>query len=511
MRHRAGFQVRSLLGVGTLSAAMVLGTLPASPASAVGGAPVAVPDIHPTPVVAGQSVTISPLVNDSDPDNDPLTLATVTVATPNSGSAVSSGNDVVVTPSASFAGSMVIDYTVTDGTQTAGSTITVSVTPPPNKPPVAVDDNAKAVAGSTVRVKVLANDSDPDDPGGDLTIAGVLVKTSGAGTASIDGQEIVVKTSVTFAGSMLILYRVADPDGASATATLTVTVTKPVPPNRAPVARGDKATVRAGQSVTVRVLANDSDPDGDPISLVSVGKPTSGTATRYRSSITYKAPNSPGKAWISYTIKDSRGARARGVLTVTITSAAVSRGQVESALKRLRLPTGSANGVYDAHTRRALCTWRTVTGRAAHRGLPTAAEARAIVATTKLPRARSVMVNGLTVSVTCQAVFWVNKDRQYRRIMPASTGSPGYRTRLGTWRIFRTHHTWRYSTLYPDARMYKPMQFSGGQAIHGSASDSMVKTYPASHGCVRMLHRDIDAMQAAGVGNGTLVRVIGYW
>ena len=121
------------------------------------------------------------------------------------------------------------------------------------------------------------------------------------------------------------------------------------------------------------------------------------------------------------------------------------------------------------------------------------------------------MVVGVNVSVTCQAAFWVGADREYRRVMAASSGKPGYRTRLGVHRIFRTHNVWRTSTIYPEARMYKPMQFSGGQALHGSATDSLVRTYPASHGCVRMLHRDIDAMQAGGVGNGTLVRVFGAW
>jgi lipoprotein-anchoring transpeptidase ErfK/SrfK len=55
------------------------------------------------------------------------------------------------------------------------------------------------------------------------------------------------------------------------------------------------------------------------------------------------------------------------------------------------------------------------------------------------------------------------------------------------------------------------MQFSGGQALHGSATDRLVTTSPASHGCVRMLHRDIDALQSGGVDNGTLVRVFGAW
>ena len=121
------------------------------------------------------------------------------------------------------------------------------------------------------------------------------------------------------------------------------------------------------------------------------------------------------------------------------------------------------------------------------------------------------MVPGVNISITCQAVFWVSPQDTYRRIMPGSSGMQGFRTRLGTWRVFITRTTWRYSTIYPEARMYKPMQFSGGQAIHGSATDALVKTYPASHGCVRMLHRDIDALQAGGVRNGTLVKVFGTW
>jgi hypothetical protein len=259
------------------------------------------------------------------------------------------------------------------------------------------------------------------------------------------------------------------------------------------------------------VLANDSDPDGDRITLVSVSKAKHGRATKSGSTVVYTAPKSwTGTVRVTYTIKDARGARDKAVLKVVVRKPAGPRA-VEAALRRLGMPTGSVNGHYDALTRRAVCAWRTVTGRPAHRGLPTAAEARSIVDMRGLPRARASMVSGVNVSVTCQTVFWVRSDHSYRRIMPASTGKAGYGTRLGVHRIFRTFNVWRTSTIYPDAQMYKPRQFSGGQAIHGSASDSMVKTYPASHGCVRMLHRDMDALQAGGVGNGTLVKVFGAW
>ncbi len=273
------------------------------------------------------------------------------------------------------------------------------------------------------------------------------------------------------------------------------------------------------------MLANDRDRDGDKIRLVKVLSASKGKARKSGSKVRYKAPASfSGKVRITYRIRDARGASDKGLLKVRVKPkprpkpkpARVSKGvpsrtAVEAALARLRLPGGVVNGVYDARTMRALCTWRTVTGRSAHRGLPSTAEARALVATKSLPKPRSWMVSGVNVSRTCQAAFWVSNNRNYRRIMPASTGMGKYATRLGTNRIFITHRTWRYSTLYPEARMYKPLQFDGGQAIHGSASDSLVKTYPASHGCVRMLHRDINALHAGGVGNGTWVKVFGAW
>jgi lipoprotein-anchoring transpeptidase ErfK/SrfK len=47
--------------------------------------------------------------------------------------------------------------------------------------------------------------------------------------------------------------------------------------------------------------------------------------------------------------------------------------------------------------------------------------------------------------------------------------------------------------------------------VHGSATDALVLPYPASHGCVRMLHSAIDELWANGVGIGTKVLVYGNW
>ena len=402
-----------------------------------------------------------------------------------------------------------------------------SITPPPpapNRAPVARPDVYQVTTGGQLRVDPRLNDSDPD---GDVLTVGPASVRSGSGTVARDGAALLVRTKAGYVGPLVIDYELVDARGARARSTITVDVRRA--PNRAPVARADAVTVKAGKRIKVKVLANDSDPDGTKVTLVKVYKAKHGKAKKSGSKVSYKASKKwTGRVKVTYRIKDAQGARAKGVLTITVVKATKkpkpapkpkptapatgtpSRAAVESALARLGLPTGPANGGYDAQTRRAVCAWRTVTGRKAHRGLPSAAESRAIVAARGLPRPRSGMVSGVNVSLTCQAAFWVSGDR-YRRVMAASTGKSGYRTRLGVWRIFRTHHVWRYSTIYPEARMYKPMQFSGGQALHGSSTDRLVKTYPASHGCVRMLHRDIDALQAGGVGNGTRVRVFGAW
>ena len=512
----AGLLGVSLLGVAPGAAAA---SLPGADGPAPDAPPVVVPDA--VSLISGQSVQLSPLANDSDPEGGALTLGVDLVVSPDvGGSASAAGNDVVITSVPGFVGTLTVTYTALDPAgQAASGTITATVDAPPNNPPTTGPDSASMYAGAELRLEPLANDSDPD--GDALTLTGVRVLTPEAGTAAVEGQTLVIRSAAGFTGSLSGAYTVSDARGAQAEGTLTVAILGPAP-NRRPVAVDDSATVQAGKKIKVKVVANDSDPDGDRIRVVKVykPKPKRGKATKTKTKVVFRASSKTGTVRIRYKNKDSHGATAKARLTVRVTpkpkpkpkpDTTPTRTQVETALAGLGLPVGYANGRYDSATRRAVCAWRTITGRKAHRGLPTAKEARAIVAADGLPRANARMVTGVTISVTCQAAFWVGSDRQYRRVMAACTGKPGYRTRLGTHRIFITHRTWRYSTIYTEARMYKPMQFSGGQAMHGSSTDRLVKTYPASHGCVRMLHRDIDAMQAGGVGNGTLVRVIGSW
>lgn len=218
---------------------------------------------------------------------------------------------------------------------------------------------------------------------------------------------------------------------------------------------------------------------------------------------------------------------ARGGLSSAGTSApprslaiqALDTGQVrtlQNELRRLGLPTGPVDGQLGPKTRRALCAWRELTGRGGRRGAATPADLKAVAATARLVP-RGWMVTGLNVSRTCQTMTWVVNSQSIRRVravFPVSTGKAATKTRRGTFRIFRSQDRWANSLEFPSSRpnMYRPVYFSGGQAFHGMQADHMVFDRPASHGCVRMLHKDIDRLWASGATRRrTLVKVYGDW
>jgi len=96
---------------------------------------------------------------------------------------------------------------------------------------------------------------------------------------------------------------------ATATATVTVTITAT---NDAPAAADDAATTAEDTAVTIAVLANDSDLDGDTLVVGSVGAALHGGAViNPDGTVTYTpAANYNGTDSFSYTIGDGHGGTA---------------------------------------------------------------------------------------------------------------------------------------------------------------------------------------------------------
>jgi uncharacterized repeat protein (TIGR01451 family) len=90
--------------------------------------------------------------------------------------------------------------------------------------------------------------------------------------------------------------------------------------NRAPVAVNDLASTPKNTAVTVAVLGNDSDPDGDPLTITGVS-PTNGTAGIVGTNVVFTpAAGFFGTATIGYTISDGNGGTAGALISVSVTN-----------------------------------------------------------------------------------------------------------------------------------------------------------------------------------------------
>lgn len=100
---------------------------------------------------------------------------------------------------------------------------------------------------------------------------------------------------------------------------LDVRVTADVPANSPPVATDDSATAVNGIPVTVNVLFNDSDPNGDAITVTNVTQGTNGTVTNNGDgTVTYDPVCFQGMDSFTYTIDDGVGGTDVGMVTVRV-------------------------------------------------------------------------------------------------------------------------------------------------------------------------------------------------
>src|SRR5262249_6715730 len=93
------------------------------------------------------------------------------------------------------------------------------------------------------------------------------------------------------------------------------------PANRNPNAVDDAATTQQNATVNINVLANDSDPDGDPLTVSIVTGPANGSATVGANGVIVYTPATGfiGTNTIVYSVSDGRGGTATATVTITVT------------------------------------------------------------------------------------------------------------------------------------------------------------------------------------------------
>ena len=241
------------------------------------------------------------LANDSDDDGDALTAVLVNDVS-NGNLTLNANGGFSYTPDANFNGPDSFTYKANDGTDDS-NTVTVSISvSEDNDPPVAVANSYSTDEDTTLNVPapgVLGNDSDPD---GD-TLTAVLETGVSNGTLNLSangGFSYNPKTN--FNGPDSFTYKANDGDEDSNTVTVSISVSED---NDPPVANDDTASTPEDTPVTVDVLANDDDLDGDQLTVFSVTNGNYGDVSNNGSNVTYSPQsNFNGPDTFFYTASD---------------------------------------------------------------------------------------------------------------------------------------------------------------------------------------------------------------
>jgi hypothetical protein len=180
----------------------------------------------------------------------------------------------------------------------------------PNRPPVA-DDQSLTTPEDTPRSIALTG-SDPEGK----TLAFAIADEPAQGTLSGTAPALTYTPDADFHGSDSFTFTVDDGEGGTDTGTVTIDVT---PVNDPPVAVDDARTTDENEPVTVSVLANDTDADGDALTADLVDGASHGTATCAGTQCTYRPlSNFVGTDSFTYRACDSSRACDDALVTIEV-------------------------------------------------------------------------------------------------------------------------------------------------------------------------------------------------
>ncbi len=204
-----------------------------------------------------------------------------------------------------------------------------------NTGPTANADSGETDEDTSITIDVLANDTDPDRLD-QLSVESVVV-SSGLGVASIVNDQVVYDPNAYQflddgdTAKVELTYTISDLAGATSTSTVAISVTGS---NDAPVAVLDSVVTLENDTVTIDVLANDTDVDGDDgpsnFSLDSVtirGALGQGSVSILNNELAFDpgsdfdalAQGETAQVVVDYVMSDDSGAESASSVTITVT------------------------------------------------------------------------------------------------------------------------------------------------------------------------------------------------
>ncbi|PVA11462.1 type I secretion protein [Pelagivirga sediminicola] len=206
------------------------------------------------------------------------------------------------------------------------------------------DDTLLGEGGADVLTGGDGADQISGGDGADTIIGGTAGDVVDGGSGGDDNDTLDLSGS----GPLRVVDQTEDPDGNSTSGTVefldnhgavtgsmtfTEIETLILPdPNEAPVTTADTATTEQGEAVDIAVLANDSDPEGDPLTVTGATDGANGTTTVNPDGTVKYTPTGAfvGEDTFTYTVTDGNGNEVTENVTVTVTTSPSGRDGIVS-------------------------------------------------------------------------------------------------------------------------------------------------------------------------------------
>lgn len=226
-----------------------------------------------------------------------------------------------------------LEYVVNDGTQSATGIVRIDVAAPPDAgtKPITVPKTVFVQTLGTETVDIAGTDIDP--AGGVLLLTGVYNIPSGSGIQAEILEQRAVRVTLTApfdSGPVTFNYRVSN---GLAEAEGVVTVVEIPRPTllQPPVAVSDATSVRVGAAIDIPVLANDSHPDGEELTLSPKLATTLGDGAGLLFAagniLRYLAPQEPGNFTATYEVTGPDGQAAQAQVQIAVREAVPETNQ----------------------------------------------------------------------------------------------------------------------------------------------------------------------------------------
>lgn len=207
-----------------------------------------------------------------------------------------------------------------------------------------VEGTLSSTPSTSFHIEFFINDAaDPSGFGeGERFIGSKMVSTDASGNTAVDDSF----TDPSLATGRFVAATATDADGN--TSEFSAVIEASVAENGGPTAQDDTSTTDEDVATEIDVLSNDTDPDGDALTVTVTDDPASGTAEVLDDQRILYTPDQDfsGEDAFTYQVADGQGGNSQAIVTVTVTPVndAPSAPQITQPADAAEISVGGAPG-----------------------------------------------------------------------------------------------------------------------------------------------------------------------